>query len=173
MHNAISSLPSGMKTSLVGLLVFVVVAALRVRRRFSASCYSPSSLWGREDRVLYYLRASVIYRYTFSVHLNLPNFQRSESTRREKRPWSVDIPGQDRSHWNVRKIREYEERSVTKREGKSDGSTFVRWIIQSRNGERIRIFHILTVKEPRFRQVEKENGEIWFYSFLEQTDRRS
>lgn len=173
MHNAISSLPSGMKMSLVGLLVFVVVAALRARRRSSASCYSLSSLRGREDRVPYYLRASVIYRYTFPVHLNLPNFQRSESTRREKRPRSVDIPGQDRSHWNVRKIRECEERSVTKREGKSDGSTFVRWIIQSRNGERIRIFHILNVEESRFRQVEKENGEIWFYSFFEQTDRRS
>ena len=36
MHNAISSLPSGMKTSagLVGLLVFVVVAALRCSSTF-------------------------------------------------------------------------------------------------------------------------------------------
>ena len=128
MHNAISSLPSGMKTSSrLSLRTFSSLSRPYVPRpRFSARLLFVVGGVTEEERPELPPRALLISRYTFSGHWD------PDRRARETEEGIAGIPGQDRRRRNVREIRELAARSVTKREGKSEGSGGLgaRWIIQ-------------------------------------------
>lgn len=115
MHNAITSLPSGMKTSsrlsscsfsslsLPYAFVSVPPPVIRCRRVT------------KKDRTVLLLRAFLISRYTIFGQWNDKIFEQKELL--------GGIPGQDRRYRNVKEMQEPGTSSVTKREGKSEGST--------------------------------------------------